>query len=249
MRFIATTQSAVSKFRKAAKLRVREGEVQLAQALDEVAREHDYFHWKHVMECMAQTAARGAPLSLTGLLLDTRPDGRIDAPRQDYTLIVGRPGSGKTVRARDFSLNALRNGMNVVVLDWGGSYLPLAKAVGGNVTALCTDGTHEEQLQGDGLLQVIEFGRVRHSLPDLDLGPMRKLSDAAEMAESLLVIDEIHFFTQYVPGVVDFVERHVTAGGSLLVCSQTDPSRGELGEVGELTCLHRLHKVGIILSR
>ncbi len=62
MQHIHTSHDTVSKLKKTAKLRVRATPgIQHAQALDQVAQEAGYNHWKHVTECALHSA--GSPLA------------------------------------------------------------------------------------------------------------------------------------------------------------------------------------------
>lgn len=63
MNFIPTTATAAEKLKRLAKTRRKSFPTSLAVALDAIAMEHGYAHWKHVTECMAKTAA-AAPSSI-----------------------------------------------------------------------------------------------------------------------------------------------------------------------------------------
>lgn len=63
MTFIPTTATAAEKLKRLAKTRRKSSPTSLAVALDAIAMEHGYAHWKHVTECIAQTAA-AAPSSI-----------------------------------------------------------------------------------------------------------------------------------------------------------------------------------------
>lgn len=72
MEFISTTATAAEKFKRLAKTLRKSTNTSLAVALDAVAKQHGYEHWKHVTVCLEQTASasRSKPLpeSLKGLL-------------------------------------------------------------------------------------------------------------------------------------------------------------------------------------
>lgn len=68
MRFIPTTATAVEKFKQLAKARRDSTGESLAVALDIVAREQGYDHWKHVKSCAAKTARRALPVCLQDIL-------------------------------------------------------------------------------------------------------------------------------------------------------------------------------------
>ncbi|CBJ50985.1 hypothetical protein [Ralstonia solanacearum] len=55
MEFISTTATAVQKLKRLAKARCRASSASLGVALDAVAKEHGYAHWKHVTVCLEQT--------------------------------------------------------------------------------------------------------------------------------------------------------------------------------------------------
>ena len=64
MEIISTTATAAEKLKRLAKTLRKTTGTSLAVALDAVAREHGYKHWKHVAVCLEQTAStsRGKPL-------------------------------------------------------------------------------------------------------------------------------------------------------------------------------------------
>lgn len=78
MEFISTTATAAEKLKRLAKTLRKNTGTSLAVALDAVAKQHDYEHWKHVIICLEQTASasRSKPLpdSLKDLL--DRADAR-----------------------------------------------------------------------------------------------------------------------------------------------------------------------------
>lgn len=72
MEFISTTATAAEKLKRLAKTLRKTTNTSLAVALDAVAKQHGYEHWKHVAVCLEQTASvsRSKPLpeSLKDLL-------------------------------------------------------------------------------------------------------------------------------------------------------------------------------------
>lgn len=72
MEFISTTATAAEKLKRLAKTLRKATNTSLAVALDAVAKQHGYEHWKHVTVCLEQTASasRSKPLpeSLKDLL-------------------------------------------------------------------------------------------------------------------------------------------------------------------------------------
>jgi hypothetical protein len=72
MEFISTTATAAEKLKRLAKTLRKTTNTSLAIALDAVAKQHGYEHWKHVTVCLEQTASasRSKPLpdSLKDLL-------------------------------------------------------------------------------------------------------------------------------------------------------------------------------------
>lgn len=64
MEFIATTATAAEKLKRLAKTLRKTTGTSLAVALDAVAKQHGYEHWKHVTVCLEQTASasRSKPL-------------------------------------------------------------------------------------------------------------------------------------------------------------------------------------------
>lgn len=57
MEFISTTATAAEKLKRLAKTLRKTTGTSLAVALDAVAKQHGYEHWKHVTVCLAQTAS------------------------------------------------------------------------------------------------------------------------------------------------------------------------------------------------
>jgi hypothetical protein len=72
MEFISTTATAAEKLKRLAKTLRKTTRTSLAVALDAVAKQHGYEHWKHVTVCIEQTAnvslSEPLPESLKGLL-------------------------------------------------------------------------------------------------------------------------------------------------------------------------------------
>jgi hypothetical protein len=64
MELISTTATAAEKLKRLAKTRRKTTGTSLAVALDAVAKQHGYEHWKHVTACLEQTASlsRSKPL-------------------------------------------------------------------------------------------------------------------------------------------------------------------------------------------
>lgn len=71
MEFIHTTASTVEKLKRLAKQLRKSTQSSLAIALDAIARQHGYAHWKHVTVCLEKTAGTGpSQQSLPSSLLD-----------------------------------------------------------------------------------------------------------------------------------------------------------------------------------
>lgn len=72
MEFISTTSTAVEKLKRSAKTLRKTSKTSLAVALDAIAKQHGYEHWKHVTVCQEQTASisgsRQLPKSLQDIL-------------------------------------------------------------------------------------------------------------------------------------------------------------------------------------
>lgn len=72
MEFISTTATLADKLKRLAKKRRKTTGTSLAVALDIVAQEHGYAHWKHVTVCVEQTLhlrpRKALPLSLKSIL-------------------------------------------------------------------------------------------------------------------------------------------------------------------------------------
>ena len=72
MEFISTTATAAEKLKRLAKTLRKTTNTSLAVALNAVAKQHGYEHWKHVTVCLEQTASASCskplPESLKSLL-------------------------------------------------------------------------------------------------------------------------------------------------------------------------------------
>ena len=72
MEFISTTATAADKLKRLAKTLRKSTKTSLAAALDTIAKQHGYEHWKHVTVCSEQTArnppSQVLPTSLKNLL-------------------------------------------------------------------------------------------------------------------------------------------------------------------------------------
>ena len=64
MNFIPTTATAAEKFKRLAKMQRKTVPSSLAVALDDIARQHGYAHWKHVTVCIEQTAVAATSMDL-----------------------------------------------------------------------------------------------------------------------------------------------------------------------------------------
>jgi hypothetical protein len=70
MEFISTTATAVEKLKRQAKTLRKSAGGSLAKALDTVAQDHGYLHWKHVIVCLEQTKQKPLSKSLPDALKD-----------------------------------------------------------------------------------------------------------------------------------------------------------------------------------
>lgn len=227
MQHISTTPEAVSKLKKAAKVIVRAGDIQHAQALDQVAKDAGYHHWKHVTACAETTS--GTP-SLASLTSRRCVDDRFSSTKQqDFTVITGPTGSGKSLRGIDLILNALREGKPVHVLDVGHSYDKLCRMVGGTYVTLATGQDTTEIVHGKCLLVIFELEEMVRSGVKLNALP----TSSHATAETLLVVDELWQTAALVPDLPIHIRDHLCAGGSVALLSQdaitTDLVRHYLG--------------------
>lgn len=219
MQHIPTTPDRVSKLRKAAKLRARQGIEKLAAALDHTARDAGYAHWRHVIECQEKSCASQVAPSLTAAGLPARPSAAAAHPVRTFKVIAGRPGTGKSTMANDDVLNALRQGSGVHVLDCGRSYHELARAVGGTTVFLDITGDPEIQAHGHASLVVYDFERLGWNEPPR---PLQLLPFAAPPRHGsiLLVVDESYRIARWVADLAAALEQHVDEGGSTVVIAQ-----------------------------
>jgi len=106
MEFISTTATATEKLKRLAKTLRKTTGTSLAVALDAVAKQHGYEHWKHVTVCLDQSvsASRSKPLpeSLKDLLgrAATRKPASVDSReglRPRVCLRAGRQGCGRAL--------------------------------------------------------------------------------------------------------------------------------------------------------
>ena len=220
MHHIPTSPEAVSKFKKAAKLLARsDASLQHADALDRVAKEAGYLHWKHVTTCAETSAAQATNSPLARVTAAQCTDPRFGKPKdQELVLIVGPSGYGKTFRAIDYALNWLRQGKPVHVLDIGRSYAHLCQALGGTYSTFSRDGSRSDERHGDTPLIVFELEELvgqpeatRASVPVHEIAPT-----------ALLVVDEIWQMPRVLgspDALKHLVETHLAAGGSTVLLS------------------------------
>lgn len=145
------------------------------------------------------------------------PQFRASYKSQDYTVITGRAGSGKTMRGVDLILNALREGKAVQVLDSGRSYFSLCKAVGGMYI------THQSEFESiekfDHVLPLMvydveEISNLEKKLTPISW-PIRPVPGA------LLLVDELWQMVELFPDLQTHIENHLRAGGSVaLLCQE-----------------------------
>jgi hypothetical protein len=215
MHHINTSPEALSKLKKAAKLLARgDTLIQHAEALDRVAKEAGYLHWKHVTTCAETTsAAKSTSSPLAKVTAAECADPRFGKIQdQELILVVGPSGSGKSLRAIDYALNALRQGKPVHVLDIGRSYWHLCRTVGGTYSTFALDGSRTDERHGDTPLIVFDLENLvapRTSVPVHEIAP-----------NALLVVDEIWHMPR-VLGAPDalkhLVEAHLATGGSTVL--------------------------------
>ena len=234
MQNIHTTPDAVSKLKKAAKVLARGNTLlQHAEALDRVAKEAGYLHWKHVTPCAETTSATPATSSLLAKVTAAEcTDQRFGKTKdQELLLVVGPSGYGKTFRAIDYALNALRQGKPVHVLDIGRSYWHLCRTVGGTYSTFARDGSRSDERHGDTPLVVFELEDLvgepkdaRTSVPVNEIAP-----------NALLVVDEVWQMPSLL-GSTDalnqMVSAHLAAGGSaVLLIMDRIGSNGGNGDI------------------
>lgn len=221
MHYINTSSEDVSKLKKAAKLLVRvDSTLQHVQALDRVAKEAGYLHWKHVTTCAAQGPSASGGSSLASLTASKCMDPRfVRPPAPELTVISGRSGTGKSTRAIDHALNALREGRAVCVLDVGGSYRHMCELVGGTFTRVMPDGSLCEERYGAVALVVFELGALV-GLPDrqgesIDLQGINP--------QGVLIVDELWQVTRLMGGIQTLnavLSAQLEAGGSVTLIAQ-----------------------------
>ncbi len=221
MQHIHTPAQTVSKLKKAAKLLTRtDPRIQHARALDRVAEEAGYCHWKHVTDCAEQSEARAAgsqPVHLTGAQCADPRFSR--GPTQDLIFITGRSGSGKSTKAMDYALNGLREGRAVRVIDVGCSYRHMSRLVGGTFITFAADGSKSVERHGDAHFVVFELeGMMQKQHPAGDCIPFKDIAP-----NSLLIVDEL-WQVRNVLGSIgalsSVLSGHLEAGGSVALVSQ-----------------------------
>lgn len=216
---IETTPAAVSKLKKSAKLRVRNNpNLNHAQALDDVAKEAGYHHWKHVTDSLSPAVTESPLARLTSRALVTEHN---QFRRQELLVIVGPTGSGKTLRAYDYALNALREGLAVQVLDIGRSYKKLVETVGGTWVSVEADGSLAKKVFGQCNLLVVDIeNTVRgNPLPS----EQEVTAPFLESAPGLLIVDEIYHIDRCFAesdGVRRLTEAYIECGGSVILLAQ-----------------------------
>ncbi len=87
MEFIPITATAAEKLKRLAKTLRKTTKSSLAVALDAVARQHGYAHWKHVTLCLEQTTGSAhSPLSLPSSLVEILNQAAASDPASMETL-------------------------------------------------------------------------------------------------------------------------------------------------------------------
>lgn len=221
MQHIHTPAQTVSKLKKAAKLLTRKDPgLQHARALDRVAEEAGYHHWKHVTDCAEQSEGRTAGSQSWRLTGPQCADPRFSrGPAQELVFITGRSGSGKSTKAMDHALNWLREGRAVHVIDIGCSYRHMCRLVGGTFITFAADGSKSVERYGDVHFVVFELaGMVQTPHSAGDRIPFNEIAP-----NSLLIVDEL-WQVRNVLGSIGALNAvlsgHLEAGGSVTLVSQ-----------------------------
>lgn len=209
----------VSKLRKAAKLLVRsDASLSHAQALDTVAKTAGFHHWKHLIE-MAGNAAPPATPSARSLM---QAQAFRPVPKQTFTILQGRSGSGKSFRAMEVILDAIRESQPVAILDYGLSFSKLVHVLDGVEVTFDNEGRPSNKFQGgNSTLQLFEFDGTRSS-PALRRHWSQLPDGTSRYEGTLLVVDEVHSIDGLFENLPALLEAHIACGGSVLVLMQ-DP--------------------------
>lgn len=229
MQHIPTSPQAVSKLRKQAKLRVRgDSSLILANALEQVAKEAGYLHWQHVTICLANTVAMPAPGHVASLTLAQVFPGDANGRRQeqDFIIVRGESGIGKSLRGAQYALDRLKEGKPVHVLDVGRSYFHLCKLVGGSYVSFQRDGSRSDEEPGVTPFVVFDFEQALASKawgPEGDEGKSLRAALQEIRTDALLIVDELWNVSKAMTGhavLQETVQSHLTAGGSAVVLCQ-----------------------------
>jgi RecA/RadA recombinase len=166
---------------------------------------------------------------------------------QDFTIVCGPSGSGKTLMAYDYALNAVREGRTVRVADVGGSYAKLAEVVGGTMLRVNSNGFNS-QVFGDVPLTVADFeGAKAAGAAALDAGSFPFVTNAG--AGEVWIVDETETLPLSVKELRLILERHLAAGGSVLVTIQQSPESALAQALAEIPTSSNVRRAMVTLSR
>lgn len=147
---------------------------------------------------------------------------KIEPAENNSELIVGFPGSGKSVYARQRVVDALAGGRPVVIFSALGDYDRFVQELGGTVHHINADGTASRQVGYRDKLVVVgwnQYGEWKSTppMPDLkELGFQKQ-----DLREILIVFDETHHYirSSWLLRMLSAVGEHECAQ-ALLICQQ-----------------------------
>jgi hypothetical protein len=220
---IHTTAAAVSKLKKQAKIRSRGTGESHSQALDNVAASAGYADWRHVLLCAEKSGVSDTSCdSAKGLTVQDVYGEPVwlKTPSTGFlTLIRGRPGTGKTLEVMRQLIEASAAGKHCVVIDHGGSFVEMAKVIGGTVVRLLPNGgIAAPERFGDAKFFVYETERMGQETRS---GPLPGLLESGFNAqEAFVAVDEVSYTAKRIGTLEELVAEVVAAGGSAALCGQ-----------------------------
>ena len=229
MEHIHTTAATVSRLKKRAKIHAQRVGVKHTDALDAVAQEDKYLHWRHVLTCAENSGgtnvlSRPTVEAAYGSTYWRSPSGSI-------TFVVGRSGTGKTVHAHHLLLDAVAAERACCVIDWGRSYENMAKLVGGTCVYLTEDGQHETKKHGDTRFLVIDLERLHYRPWGRQLDDLlteHEFEAVVDERPSVLVVDELHSIDSSFAETLPATIAGLLAGGAQAVLLSQDSWESEL---------------------
>ncbi|MHB1666024.1 hypothetical protein [Thiomonas sp.] len=144
----------------------------------------------------------------------------------EHLQLVGRSGVGKSTAAAQLVLARLVLGRPVVILDYGRSYLHLARLLHGNYIDLRPEQQYHQVSKGDCSLFVYDFeslwlDRGAKQIPTLWKGDLPEDSSIpGDLRDGLVIVDEPVNISPVYPALLPTLAEFVQRGASIAVTGQ-----------------------------